>query len=90
VTPSPAPVGPIAVLVAHCPVCSSSGAPEEAISAREGLGDFLRVGHLHRPAKSPTGIRGNRIDGLRRAAQWLKSSVERLYEKWSSEGISLL
>ena len=79
-TPGPAPVGPIAVLVAHCPVSSSSSAPAEVISAREGLGDFLRVGHLHRPAKSPTGNRENRIDGLRRAAQWLKSSCKHFGE----------
>src|SRR5215217_9137564 len=47
---------------------------EEANSACEGIGDFLRVGHLHRPAKSPTGIQGKRTDALCRAAQWLKSS----------------
>jgi hypothetical protein len=77
--------------------CSSSGAvsrpppttpppaPEEeeekAISVRKGLGDFLRVGRLHRRAKSLTGIQGTRRDAACRAAQWLKSSVERLSEK---------
>ena len=30
--------------------------------------------HLYRPAKSPTGIQGNRRDALCRAAQWLESS----------------
>jgi hypothetical protein len=49
---------------------------EEANSACEGIGDFLRVGHLHRPAKSPTGIQGKRTDALCRAAQWLKSSLK--------------
>src|SRR5215208_2069077 len=72
--------------------CSSSGAvsrpppttppppaPEEeekAISVRKGLGDFLRVGRLHRRAKSLTGIQGTRRDAACRAAQWLKSSSE--------------
>jgi hypothetical protein len=53
---------------------------EEANSACEGIGDFLRVGHLHRPAKSPTGIQGKRTDALCRAAQWLKSSQETVWK----------
>jgi hypothetical protein len=58
-----------------CPVLLLLGRTrEEAISACEGTGDFLRVGRLRRPAKSPTGIQGKQRDALCRAAQWLKSS----------------
>jgi hypothetical protein len=50
--------GRLAVSFWHCvPLCYSC-ASERAISACEGLGDFLRVGAGDRHAKSPTGIRG--------------------------------
>src|SRR5215212_1068743 len=76
----PSRLGPTAVLLGHRLVSRLlllllGGTTEEANSACEGIGDFLRVGHLHRPAKSPTGIQGKRTDALCRAAQWLKSSL---------------
>src|SRR3712207_3991346 len=48
----------LALLLAKGLLFSYSCASEEAISACEGLGDFLRVGRLSRHAKSLTGIQG--------------------------------
>jgi hypothetical protein len=49
-------------------------------SAREAIGDFLRIGVGVRHAKSPTGIRGKRTEALRHAAKWLKSSLETVWK----------
>jgi hypothetical protein len=67
---------------------SYSGSPEEAISAREGVGDFLRVGVGAQHAKSPTGIRGKRREALCQAAKWLKSSCDGVLgvRSWKARG----
>jgi hypothetical protein len=56
------------------PFSSSCARREEVVSVCEGFRDFLRVGRLHQPAKSLTGIQGTLRDALCCAAQWLKSS----------------
>src|SRR3712207_4603119 len=48
----------LALLLARCLVLLLVRIREEAISACEGLGDFLRVSRLSRHAKSLTGIQG--------------------------------
>ena len=55
------------------------------------VGDFLRVAVAQRPAKSLKGFcRAANICGVLHDQMAKHESVERLYEKWFSGGVSLL
>jgi hypothetical protein len=54
------------------------------------VGDFLRVACAHRPEESLRALMDLLADAVFCAAKWLKSSVERLYEKWCGGGDLLL
>jgi hypothetical protein len=60
----PGRLGRMAVLVSLRLVLLLSGAREEAISDREGSGDFLRVARARRPAKSPRVFIDSLVDAL--------------------------
>ena len=48
--------------------------------------DFLRVARAHQPEESLRAFMDPLADAVSCATKWLKSSVERLYEKVSSAG----